>query len=126
MGLVELYGEITELTKPICAACDPPHHCCAPVGCGQAMCWARGVYGIDLERTSDNPLSAMPYLTKSGCSVAPIHRPLCSLWLCPQGEDRAPMRYWELKAEIMEIEVERFKLGKEIYAKTNPAKVAAD
>jgi len=70
------------------------------------------MYGVNLEHTSDVPFSTLPYLTRKGCTVAPHHRPLCSLWLCPQGEMSAPDEYWELKAQITEIEVEKFKQTK--------------
>jgi hypothetical protein len=105
--LVDLYQKITEISKPICATCIPPYHCCHPVGCGQAMVWARSVYGVQLEYTSDNAISTLPYLTKTGCTVAPHLRPLCSLWLCPEGEAVAPPEYWQLKAKIMGIEIEK-------------------
>ena len=105
MDLVELYERITALTQPICARCVPPFHCCQPVGCGQATVWARSIYGVKLEYTSDNAISTLPYLTKSGCTVAPHHRPLCSLWLCPEGEAAAPDEYWDLKKQIMETEL---------------------
>ncbi|MES2367133.1 MAG: hypothetical protein V4563_14750, partial [Pseudomonadota bacterium] len=62
---------------------------------------------VPLEFTSDNAISALPYLTKTGCTVAPHHRPLCSLWLCQEGEAAAPPEYWELKAKIMAIEIEK-------------------
>ena len=104
--LVDLYRKITALSQPICAKCVPPFHCCHPVGCGLATVWARRVYGVELEYTSDNAISTLPYLTKTGCTVAPHHRPLCSLWLCPEGELAAPPEYWELKKEIMEKEIE--------------------
>ena len=120
MDLEALYHQITAITEPMCARCVPPYHCCAPVGCGQAQCWARGEYGIELPVTSDNPLSTLPYLTKKGCTVAPHHRPLCSLWLCPEAEKLASDEYWDLKEQITKLEVERFKKGrnetKEVYA----------
>ena len=100
-----LYREITDISQPLCAKCTPPFHCCQPVGCGLATVWARKMYGVKLEYTSDNAISALPYLTKSGCTVAPHHRPLCSLWLCPEGETAAPPEYWDIKAEIMAIEI---------------------
>src|SRR5678816_4550463 len=96
MNIEELYQKITDLSQSICAKCVPPFHCCHPVGCAQAMVWARSKYDVQLEFTSDNAVSTLPYLTKHGCTVAPHHRPLCSLWLCPEGEQRAPDEYLSL------------------------------
>ena len=107
MNLIDLYREITDISRPLCSTCTPPYHCCQPVGCGLATVWARRVYGVQLEYTSDNAISTLPYLTKTGCTVAPHHRPLCSLWLCPEAESRAPPEYWDIKAQIMKTEIEK-------------------
>ena len=51
--------------------------------------------------------AGLPYLTKSGCTVAPHHRPVCSTYLCKDKE--RPPRYQELMAEIAKLESERLK-----------------
>ena len=58
-----------------------------------------------MELKSDAAVSAIPFLTKKGCTVEPYLRPLCSLWLCPEAEEKAPEKYWSLKAEIMASEI---------------------
>lgn len=102
--LIDLYREIVELTKPICSTCPQPYKCCEIAGCNQAKYWAK-TYGIDLVETNGK----LPFLTESGCTVAPHHRLLCSLWVCESRLKDLPPRYHELRAEIARLEAERVK-----------------
>jgi hypothetical protein len=112
--LIDLYQELSDLTRPICATCDPPFKCCqgesGKTGCFRAGWWAKNVYGIELEKTDS-------YLTPTGCSVAPFLRPACAMHLCPDREK--PPRYQELMAAIALAEAERFRaLGQSKFAQT--------
>jgi hypothetical protein len=101
MGLVDLYREMAELTHPLCARCDPPHHCCELAGCVQAMSWTTTMYDMRLPRL---PGTKLPFLSSAGCTVAPHHRSLCTTWLCRQALLLAPPRYFELQAQIAKAE----------------------
>lgn len=103
--LIDLYAELSALTNPLCAACPKPHSCCELAGCENARTWAMDVYGLTLKQ-SKGPL---PFLTETGCTVAPHHRPICSFFLCPDAAKRAPARWAELRAEIALMEAGRWR-----------------
>lgn len=130
--LIDLYQELSDLTREICATCSPPFHCCqgesGQVGCWRAGWWAKNVYGIELEvpklldaagngrrpMISASGLNARArqslaasYLTSTGCSVAAYMRPVCAMHVCPDRE--RPPRYQELMAAIALAEAERFR-----------------
>ncbi len=101
--LASAYAEIADITRAICATCDPPYHCCERAGCDQARSWAKHAYSVALAEGEGE----LPFLTETGCTVEPHLRPLCALFLCPDREP--PLRYLELKMEIVRLEAERWR-----------------
>lgn len=103
--LIDLYAELSALTNLLCAHCPTPYRCCEQAGCDNARNWADLVYNVKLQETNGR----LPYLTETGCTVAAHHRMLCTLWLCGDAQARAPVRYNELKAEIIAMEASRWR-----------------
>lgn len=104
--LQKLYEEIYLLTNKICGQCTPPFSCCELAGCMQAASWASYVYDTWLEKVNGGDI---PYLSDKGCTVDIKYRRLCTSWLCPQGMEKAPPRYKELRALIVEEEARFWK-----------------
>lgn len=105
--LMELYAELSTLTNELCGQCTPPYHCCELAGCQRAAAWAKNVYGLTLERKNE---TETPFLTEQGCSVKPHHRLVCTIFLCREAQEKAPLRYQELRRDIAMMEAARFKL----------------
>ena len=103
MTLIALYREMADLTNAICRTCDPPFKCCSLIGCSRAKFWAEHVYKINLVKTNGR----LPFLTETGCTVAPHHRPICTMFFCPDKQE--PVRIKELRAEIVKLEAQRWK-----------------
>ena len=103
--LIDMYREMSDIAHAICATCDPPHHCCELAGCDQARFWAKWMYDVDLQETN----GPLPFLTHTGCTVAPHHRPICAMFFCHAREKDLPPRFFELRQKIVSLEAERFK-----------------
>lgn len=104
--LVVLYADVAALTGPKCAECRAPNTCCAPEYCALAKDHAKEEWGVDLPVTS-HPM--LPFMGKTGCTVAPHLRPLCSIYVCEQHymrDEAFAQRYFDLRDEISELSVD--------------------
>ena len=103
-GLVEAYEVLSELTQPLCDACPKARgtRCCYTEACQIAQMVAQQNWGVSLG--DPNPL----FLTPTGCSVAPHHRPHCTGYLCPEALAGAPsevrQEYHDIRAYIARLE----------------------
>jgi hypothetical protein len=95
--MAALYDELSRLSHGVCSGCEVPYHCCEQAGCAQAAIWARAVHAVELAPGTGR----LPFLSDTGCIVAPHYRMLCTLWLCPDGIGRAPKRFFELREAIV-------------------------
>ena len=106
--LQQLYRELSDHTKPACDACPQakvePHRCCYSEACEMALMYASWK-GVNLQRTSHPTL---PLMGKSGCTVAPHLRPMCTGYVCPsQKEDPEWMaKYVAIRTRIATLELD--------------------
>lgn len=105
VDLIKLYREMSDLALAVCKTCSPPYKCCEVAGCNQARFWAKWLYDVTLEETN----GPLPYLTDTGCTVAPHHRPLCAMFVCGDKLDQLPQRYFDLREQIAKLEAGKFK-----------------
>lgn len=111
--LVPLYEAMAKITAPECATvCAIPHNCCDALYCEETRKWAKDIYGIALQPTGH---SRLPFMGKSGCTVAPHLRPMCTLHTCAinnigckRGDPAWTERYFKLRDEIELLELEQF------------------
>ena len=83
--LVTMYDEMGKLTEPECrSSCNAPQSCCSESDCNLAAMWAKREWDTVLE-----PLPAdkrgpkgFPFLSPTGCVVAPHLRPGCTMHTC--------------------------------------------
>lgn len=85
--LQTLYKKMADMTKPECAkVCRVPFSCCSPDYCEMAEQFAKEKYDIKLPRVplNDRPdrQGDLQFMSKTGCTVPPYLRPLCTLHTC--------------------------------------------
>jgi hypothetical protein len=108
--LVELYRQLSDLTRPECAACRVPNSCCGAEYCREAERWAQEKWGVTLARTGHPRL---PFMGPAGCTVLPHLRPICTRHTCEvnslgckRGDLKWTERYFDLCQQIDEMEME--------------------
>ena len=101
----ELCQEMSAHTRPECDKCLAPYGCCNAIACLEAAAFAKEILGIEL-KVPDKPV---PFLTPTGCSLAPHLRPMCTVYTCSihsighkPGDDRWNEKYWQLRDAINE------------------------
>ena len=76
--LIDLFEEMSKLTRPFCDTCRVPRSCCAPEYCAIAE-QTLGEHGMILENTGHPTL---PFMNSMGCIVPAFARPLCTFHVC--------------------------------------------
>lgn len=105
--LVDLYKNLSELTRPKCDQCRAPRSCCSSEYCEMAAEFASAC-GVSIERTNHPRLS---FMGQNGCVVPPHLRPLCTRHVCSinsfgcdPNDSAFTDNYFKLVDEIMEVE----------------------
>lgn len=78
--LIKLYQEMYELTNPECRKCRAPLSCCSSEYCELAKEMAEEVWNVEL--IPFNKDAKLPFMSPTGCIVAPHLRPNCTLHHC--------------------------------------------
>src|SRR5262245_32062351 len=109
--LKDLYQELADHTKPICATeCARPFSCCAAEYCEFSLKYAQDEYGITLQRTTHPTL---PMMGDIGCTVPAYLRPICTSHACtvmsglPDARVEWSNKYWNIRGQIEELEWKR-------------------
>ncbi len=76
--LIDLFEEMSKLTRPFCDTCRVPRSCCEEEYCMIAE-ENLGEHGITIEHTGHPTL---PFMSPTGCIVPPFARPLCTFHVC--------------------------------------------
>lgn len=77
-NLEQLFQEMAELTLPKCKACPVPMSCCDPMYCEIAEQYSNQ-QGYELP---EKEAGKLPWMSATGCKLAPHMRPLCTLHVC--------------------------------------------
>ncbi len=105
--LEKVAREMAEHTEPECAnTCRAPRSCCSREYCEVARGYAKAV-GVELVETGHPTL---PFMGSTGCTVAPHHRPLCTVHTCEigafgkkRGDVEWTRRYFDLRERFNQL-----------------------
>jgi hypothetical protein len=109
--LIPLYDQLQKHTFKDCVKfCNSIASCCQPAYCEKTRTFAAEQYGITLEDTGLHP--TLPFMTDTGCSVAPHLRPECTEYSCTireigkrLGDATWTTEYYAIRRKILNIQI---------------------
>lgn len=100
--LKEAFNRLSEHTSSKCGSCMIPYRCCTKENCQATKELALTLFNIHLEETG----TTLPFLGENGCTVAPHHRPICTVHVCEAHFGKDPEwdeKYWDLREETSNL-----------------------